>query len=118
MNNGIINYLNSKTNAKIYLTSAIKESYNLTCEREVFAKCFTAIKNNMGANNLGALYQNIHSVDNTLTHSQISFCLAVFSELKLIAINYSPFSLVVNNGIKTNLIDSKLYAYINERIKK
>ena len=117
LNNGIINYLNSKTNAKIYLTSAIKESYNLTCEREVFAKCFSAIKNNVNSNNLGTFYKNINVVDNTLTYSQISFCLAVFSELKLITINYSPFSIVVNNGIKTNLIDSELYAYINERIK-
>ncbi|MBQ8882339.1 MAG: single-stranded-DNA-specific exonuclease C-terminal domain-containing protein, partial [Clostridia bacterium] len=118
LNEGIISYINSQTKANVYLCGEVENSYDLSVEREVFAKYFELIKRNQKTNYSNILsYFNYLNKDGDLSLNQLNFCLSVFEELKFISITRMPFSVSVNTGVRADLASSTIYKTVERGVK-
>ncbi len=120
LSDGVISFLNSKTNARIYVPKISNQSLMLCCDREMFANYFEAIKanQNVTAASLNGFFKTIAKTNDNLDYKQFVFCVRVFEELGIISLHKSPFQLIINRGIKAELSKSQLYSYVKGRLNE
>ena len=112
----VIAYINQKTNATVYIPSERNRNFaEISTDRAVFAKYYELFRRSAGAeyNSVWAFFKAIASREK-IQLTQFIACLAVFSQLGLIAIDENDFCITFNDSIKSNLFDSSLYVAIKE----
>ncbi len=118
---GIISYLNSKTDAEIFIPKAsdVKSFLeNIDVSRETFSLYFDVIRRNTDINalNIFTYFKILSSRAPNLELKQFIACYLVFSELNFISVQGSGFSLKMNQGVKSDLNNSACYNYLKERV--
>ncbi len=118
LDDGIISYLNAKTKATIYVPSISKDTLQLSCDREVFARYFDLFRRSqqIKVSGVPALFKQLLKTENDLSYKQFEFCLNVFEELGIISLQKTPFSLIINKGIRADLSSSILYKFVEGRL--
>ena len=93
---------------------------NLSCDRGVFAKIMTAIKNNKEEKNYSDLvaYFNIlrkkNLIDKNIKYNQFIFFMLVMEELSILAFIDGKMEIT---GNKSNLHESSIYNFIHQLLE-
>jgi len=101
-----------------------KLSAKINTSREVLGACFVAIKNNLNllAINIFDWASKLNKIVKNISESELVFALLVFSELKILTINFEPNNFNVEKGenftSKRSLTDSTIYNTVLKSIEK
>lgn len=112
-------YLAKKTNAKIYVPQEDDQAQfyvGIDCTRAAFGVCFDVLRRNQNvtADNILAYYKLV-SARNAIDMNAFMAGVMVFSELGLITVSKSPFSVAVNREARADLQNSEIYKFLQER---
>ncbi len=110
LNSGVVSFINSKTKATVYLPNECEGKYEVTTDRKVFTTVFSVLKENQNYTSSSAFaYWRNAFMSGEIGFNQFLFCVNVFAELKFIIVNDSPYYIRINNGVRAELTQSKIY---------
>ena len=109
-------YFSRKTNAKIYVPEKDGQSAfaeGLDCGRDKFGECFNALRKNQNLSSTDILsYYKLLNARQPIDIAQFIAGVMVFSELKLIKVTKSPFTVTVDGQARAELGSSAIYNYL------
>ena len=116
LNNGVISHLNRLTKAEIFVPEQFSEKYEVSTDRDVFAKYFELIRSAQNAQVASqiALFKHLAKT-NDISLNQFVFCISVFEDLGIIRVSDTPFRISVNRGVRADLTKSKIYNLVKEK---
>jgi ssDNA-specific exonuclease RecJ len=117
LNNGVISHINMLTKAEILVPEQFCEQYDVSVDRDVFARYFELIRSSQSISvaSMIALYKHL-AKNNEINLNQFVFCINVFEELGIINVNDNPFRISINKGVRADLTKSKIYNLVKEKV--
>lgn len=117
VSDGVISFINSRSKAVVYVPendTRKRFTSALSTERDVFGKCYDAIRRARGVTAL-SLNSYIRKLNLTadISPAQFAFCLTVFEELGFVKTHFDKFSCEINQSVKRELSESRAYRYIS-----
>lgn len=122
LNDNIIQYLNKKTKAEIF----IPKEFNGNCilsgidmQREIFGKYYDVFRKNseLKSSSIFSYYKTLSTKVEGLNMSQFVVCLSVFLDLEFVNIDRGSFGISINKDVKKELTSSKIYQQLLKIIK-
>lgn len=111
----MVSYLNSHTNADIYIPKERGTLPTLCSDKRIFMQTYGAIKRYASHeySNIYSFYKKIRNLLNGVGYEQFIACLIVFKQIGIINIAFDPFMVELTDN-KADLGDSELYRYITD----
>lgn len=112
-------FFNKRTNAKLYIPKTDNQNVffnGIDCGREKFGDCFNILRKNqhLSSDNILAYYKQV-SANYNIDILQFVAGVMVFTQLGLITVTKSPFTININRDKRAELSESSIYNYISKQ---
>lgn len=106
----VISYINSKTNAQVFVLGGKNNADNVSLERGVFAEYYECIRRIDGVEftNFFTCFKKIKSIMSDINVQQFAVCVAIFEEMGILEVSRSPYKLKIIPSVKVDLTQSKI----------
>ena len=108
--NGIISFINERTDAKVYVVNNKLNCVSVLSNREVMAKYYEVVRkaNGIEKSSIFSLFKHLNSTMSDINAPQLAFCVAVFEELGILEVQRNPYKLKLIPGVRVDLNNSQL----------
>lgn len=106
----VISYINSRTNAEVYVLDRKNVADNVELDRAVFAKYYESIRKVDGIEftNFFTCFKRIKSTMSDINVQQLAVCVAIFEEMGILKVSRVPYRLQIIPSAKVDLTTSNI----------